>query len=153
MRKVRMVLEVVGVLVIALTFFVLAQTLRHLSTYVAQEPLREVRATQVSMSRPCVDPETCWAYDDQARTMTWLGPGDAPRIAEQGDALRHIQAGYRAVFTTSVPMTVKICAGRVDGRVIGPAGATACAEEVFQIAPGTHQVTSPGDHGGFEAFH
>jgi hypothetical protein len=95
----------------------------------------------------CFDWETCWSYDDNTKTMTWVGPNDGD-IGQRGISLTKLQSGYTAIFANSVTMKMEICKGAVDGQEI----AKDCTPQVLTIDPGTHQVVSLGNQGGFRAY-
>lgn len=101
--------------------------------------------TSSPLSMPCYG--KCWRYDDNARTMTWIGPNDGLEDIWQaeGEPLTKIRAGYTAIFEITIPMQMEICIGSVDGKVVSQQ----CKPQVIDLAPGTHMVTSPGPQGGF----
>jgi len=106
-------------------------------------------ATDVSsIDEFCTDWEQCWEYDDQAKTMTWKGPGDV-HIGQEGASLQKIRQGYTAIFTTTIAMTVEICKGYLDKKLI----AKNCTPQLqlIRIEPGLHTVLSPLSEGGFGA--
>lgn len=105
--------------------------------------------TPVSIQANCSSNDwgSCWSYDDNAQTMTWIGTSDA-KIGQRGIALDKTQAGYIVIFTNSIAMKMNICVGIVDSEEI----AKDCTPQIRTILPGTHRVVSPGWQGGFETF-
>jgi len=82
----------------------------------------------------------CWNISDN--TMTWYGQQDGSVDIHQGDAtsLAAIRGGTTAVFNYTVPCTLIITSGVVNGTpVSGNQNLTA----------GAYQITSPGQSGGF----
>ena len=95
----------------------------------------------------CFDWDKCWSYDDNAKTMTWIGASDGD-IGFRGEPLTKFQSGYTAIINISVTMTIEICKGTLDGVELGKN----CNPQFLTIEAGTHRITSPGNQGGFRAY-
>lgn len=90
----------------------------------------------------------CWQIDDTAQTITWVGiTNGATDIAPDGLALQKIKAGYTAIITIDVAMTINICTGTIDG--VKPSGT---CPKILPISAGTHRIISPGESGGFRIY-
>lgn len=90
----------------------------------------------------------CWQFDDNKRTMTWTRLADGSEDVWQpaGDELQKIRSGYTAVFTTTVPGEIFACILTVNGQSIK----SSCDGVLYQVPPGTYQVTSSNNSvGGF----
>jgi hypothetical protein len=91
-----------------------------------------------------------WVFDDNARTMTWVGPTDGSEDIWQadGEPIQKIRAGYTAYFSIDVSMKMKISIGTVDGKLIS----RQAHEKTIVITAGKHSVVSRGPQGGFRVF-
>lgn len=91
------------------------------------------------------DWESCWTYDDIARTMTWIGPTiDSFDIGQKGISLEKIRDGYIAIFSIQSSGTIETCFGSINGQEI-----TGDCPVIYEIPPGNYQIASPGPSGGF----
>ncbi len=127
------------------------------SSTISQSPTQEIATTSV-MALPttmpasnnntsCFDWDKCWSFDDIAKTMTWTGASNGD-IGLRGEPLTKLQSGYTAIITISVPMTIEICKGTLDGVEI----AKDCTPKFLTIESGVHRITSAGNQGGFRAY-
>lgn len=92
--------------------------------------------------------ESCWQIDDNTQTITWIGFANGiTDIAQDGLALQKIKAGYTAIITIDVAMTINICTGTIDG--VKPSGT---CPKIIPISAGTHRIISPGESGGFRIY-
>lgn len=90
----------------------------------------------------------CWQYDDIAKTMTWMRLADGTEDVWQpsGEALQKIRDGYTAIFDTAVSGEIFACTLTVNGQAVK----NDCDGVLYQIPPGSYQVTSANkDIGGF----
>lgn len=90
----------------------------------------------------------CWQFDDSNRTMTWTRLADGTEDVWQpaGDELENIRNGYTAVFTTTVPGEIFACILTINGEAVK----SSCDGVLYQVPPGTYQVTSASSSiGGF----
>lgn len=115
-------------------------------TGISSDRATSIPTSTVDISRYCYDWEKCWAFDDNAKTMTWIGPGDGTGdIGQAGIAIDKIRSGYTAIFTIQTELKITICVGEIDGQEIS----RMCNLTTLPIAAGTHRVVSPGSNGGF----
>ncbi|MBL8098612.1 MAG: hypothetical protein JNK81_05490 [Anaerolineales bacterium] len=90
----------------------------------------------------------CWQIDESTQTITWVGfVNGVTDIAQDGVALQKIKAGYTAIVTLDVAMTINICTGTING--IQPSGT---CPKILPISAGTHRIISPGESGGFRIY-
>ncbi len=115
-------------------------------TNIVQQPAIPA-STSAPTSATCFDWDTCWSFDDNAKTMTWLGASNGD-IGQRGIPLTKLQSGYTAIITISVPMTIEICKGTLDSVEI----AKDCTPQFLTIESGVHKITSAGNQGGFRAY-
>lgn len=90
----------------------------------------------------------CWQYNNNLRTMTWTGLTDGTEDIWQpsGDPLQKIRSGYTAIITTSVPGEIFSCVLVINGQNVK----NSCDGVLYQISPGTYQITSANSSvGGF----
>jgi hypothetical protein len=99
------------------------------------------------ISSSCFDWDKCWSFDNNAKTMTWIGASNGD-IGFRGEPLTKLQSGYTAIINISVTMTIEICKGTLDGVELGKD----CNPQFLTIETGTHRITSPGNQGGFRAY-
>lgn len=79
----------------------------------------------------------CWQADKAARTLVWTGPQNGMEdIHLVGSALDALKSGFEATFTTTVPGTVLITDGTVDGTTVAKSATG------IEVRVGTHKVTS-----------
>jgi|CXWL01.1.fsa_nt_gi hypothetical protein len=99
-------------------------------------------------THPTVCYGECWQYDENARTMTWIGLSNGTEDIWQasGEALQKIRDGYTSIITTSVPGEIFACTLTINGEVVKKS----CDSVLYQIPAGTYRITSAGnDVGGF----
>jgi hypothetical protein len=112
-------------------------------------PTASAQTSPTRVPAPTCDGD-CWVYDESARRLTWIGPGDGTVDVWQRPGTPHhrqAQAGATAVFVAGVPMRIEICLGAINGRPI----TSDCEPDLFNLAPGRYEITSPGPRGGFRA--
>ena len=105
-------------------------------------------ATQIQVQPVNLCFGQCWEYNDNNRTMTWSRLADGTEDVWQpaGPALQKIRSGYTAIITTSVPGEIFACVLTINGEAVK----NSCDGVLYQMPPGTYQITSSNnDVGGF----
>ncbi len=110
------------------------------------QPVNQPTTTPNQAQSPVLCYGQCWRYDDNARTMIWDGLADGTEDIWQpsGDALQKIRSGYTAIFTTIVPGEIFACVLSINGEAVK----NTCDGVLYQVPPGTYQVTSSGGSAG-----
>lgn len=88
-----------------------------------------------------------WKLDESSKTLTWIGLEDGSVDVHQGsvELLALIQKGYIFKFQTSVPGTIIISNGAINGfNYTDPSTSKSIA-----VSAGSFIITSPGNVGGF----
>lgn len=122
-------------------------SLKPQSTQSVQSQPEPTKQTSTNPTIPCIDWDSCWEFNDEAHTMTWLGATNGD-IGQRGVSLSKLQSGYTAIFSNSLDMKIDICKGTLDGNQV----AKDCTPQILNLKPGTHRITSPGNQGGFRVY-
>jgi|GEM_PF-5495206 len=117
---------------------------------VVQSKSTEISSEELVLPSNCdgMSWANCWQIDESTQTITWVGfVNGVTDIAQDGLALQKIKAGYVAIVTLDVGMTINICTGTING--IQPSGT---CPKILPISAGTHRIISPGESGGFRIY-